>query len=110
MAGHLAVTGFHGFATGERPPVATKHTSSLNRRACTLSTKPEEKTAMSTRDRKDIDHPQKKNDVRETEVQRKRRKERESHNQDEALEETFPASDPVSPFISARMTEPNGKP
>lgn len=26
----------------------------------------------------------------------------DSDNQDEALEETFPASDPVSPFISAK--------
>ena len=28
-----------------------------------------------------------------------------SDNQDEALEETFPASDPVSPFIPARPRE-----
>ncbi|MDH5833557.1 hypothetical protein [Luteimonas kalidii] len=35
-------------------------------------------------------------------------RERESHeneNQDEALEETFPASDPVSPFIPAKKPE-----
>lgn len=33
---------------------------------------------------------------------RTRRKQHESENQDEALEETFPASDPVSPFLPAR--------
>jgi len=34
-------------------------------------------------------------------------KQHNSDNQDEALEETFPASDPVSPFISAtRLTSP----
>ena len=36
---------------------------------------------------------------RETE-ERRERKRRESENLDEALEETFPASDPVSPFMS----------
>jgi len=63
---------------------------------------------MSTSDRKDISHP---NDppagTTETAEQRKLRKHRESSNQDEALEETFPASDPVSPFIPARAPEPN---
>lgn len=29
-------------------------------------------------------------------------KQHDSDNQDEALEETFPASDPVSPFIAAK--------
>ncbi|MEP6633102.1 MAG: hypothetical protein ABJA62_02745 [Luteimonas sp.] len=38
----------------------------------------------------------------ETASERLRRKEHESDNQDEALEETFPASDPVSPFIPAK--------
>lgn len=33
------------------------------------------------------------------------RKQHEDENQDEALEETFPASDPVSPFIPARAPE-----
>lgn len=37
----------------------------------------------------------------ETEHERMQRKRRESDNLDEALEETFPASDPVSPFIPA---------
>jgi len=31
-------------------------------------------------------------------------------NQDEALEETFPASDPVSPFIPAVKPEPEDEP
>ena len=39
----------------------------------------------------------------ETELQRRVRKQHESRNQDEALEETFPASDPVSPFVPAKL-------
>ena len=35
--------------------------------------------------------------------ERRQRKEHESRNQDEALEETFPASDPVSPFVPAKV-------
>lgn len=35
----------------------------------------------------------------ETPEQRKQRKERTSANLDEALKETFPTSDPISPFI-----------
>ncbi|UNK51037.1 hypothetical protein MNR01_08620 [Lysobacter sp. S4-A87] len=34
--------------------------------------------------------------------ERMRRKRHESDNLDEALQETFPASDPVSPFVPAR--------
>ncbi|NZA25562.1 hypothetical protein H0E84_04140 [Luteimonas sp. SJ-92] len=33
------------------------------------------------------------------------RKRHENENQDEALEETFPASDPVSPFVPAKPRE-----
>ncbi|MCD9047352.1 MULTISPECIES: hypothetical protein [unclassified Luteimonas] len=33
------------------------------------------------------------------------RKDQVDENQDEALEETFPASDPVSPFVPARVPE-----
>lgn len=33
---------------------------------------------------------------------RQERKKKENQNQDEALEETFPASDPTSPFIPAK--------
>lgn len=35
--------------------------------------------------------------------ERRERKSHESDKQDEALEETFPASDPVSPFIPAKL-------
>jgi hypothetical protein len=38
----------------------------------------------------------------ETGAERQARKRHESDNQDEALEETFPASDPVSPFVPAK--------
>ena len=38
----------------------------------------------------------------ESAEQRALRKRHESENQDESLEETFPASDPVSPFIPSK--------
>ncbi|HZP66509.1 MAG TPA: hypothetical protein VFB32_09370 [Rudaea sp.] len=38
----------------------------------------------------------------ESAEERARRKRKESANIDKALEETFPASDPVSPFIPAK--------
>jgi len=38
-------------------------------------------------------------------AQRARRKEKTSDNLDQALKETFPASDPVSPFIPAKPRE-----
>jgi hypothetical protein len=40
-------------------------------------------------------------DLPESRSERAQRKRHASDNQDEALEETFPASDPVSPFIPA---------
>jgi hypothetical protein len=59
---------------------------------------------MAPQDRKDP--PIEKNKARpETEEERRERKRRESENQDEALEETFPASDPVSPFVPARKPD-----
>ncbi|OOG41382.1 hypothetical protein [Rhodanobacter sp. C05] len=62
---------------------------------------------MSTSDRKDLPHPDDPPpSTTETAEQRKQRKQRESSNQDEALEETFPASDPVSPFVPARAPKP----
>lgn len=62
---------------------------------------------MSSHDRKDIPHPVGHDAPAEAEAvqAREQRKARENHNQDEALEETFPASDPVSPFIPAKMPE-----
>lgn len=54
------------------------------------------------RDRKDPPDPSEDRDQPESGHERKQRKEHESRNQDEALEETFPASDPVSPFVPAK--------
>lgn len=63
---------------------------------------------MSSHDRKELGHPDQKHvpPAPETPQNRQRRKDKESDNQDEALEETFPASDPVSPFIPAKPPEP----
>jgi hypothetical protein len=59
---------------------------------------------MSNNDRKDPAHPdQRPSEHPESPAQRERRKRKESDHQDEALEETFPASDPVSPFIPAKV-------
>ena len=44
-------------------------------------------------------------DQREAPHKKQERKEHESENQDEALEETFPASDPVSPFIPSKTPD-----
>jgi len=63
---------------------------------------PLEANPMPTRDRKDPPLPDTRPCAPETEEQRARRKQHESDSQDEALEETFPASDPVSPFIPAK--------
>ncbi|HXD35569.1 MAG TPA: hypothetical protein VN624_02870 [Rhodanobacter sp.] len=58
---------------------------------------------MSTHDRKDVGCPDEDLPKHtETEAERAARKKEESDNQDQALEETFPASDPVSPFIPAK--------
>lgn len=58
---------------------------------------------MSSKDRKDTRHPDDKSPRKtETAEEREQRKKKESENQEEALEETFPASDPVSPFIPAK--------
>ena len=60
--------------------------------------------APTTRDRKDPPHAGKAPEA-ETLQQRERRKQKENANMDQALEETFPASDPVSPFIPAKPRE-----
>ncbi len=57
------------------------------------------------RDRKDPPSSDEPQERRETRVQREQRKSHASDNQDEALEETFPASDPVSPFIPAKARD-----
>lgn len=56
---------------------------------------------MSNHDRKDIP-PSPDTRTRESGAEREERKRKEEANQDESLEETFPASDPVSPFIPAK--------
>jgi len=58
-----------------------------------------------TRDKKDPPAEDEDRDVDETPAERRKRKQHESENQDKALEETFPASDPVSPFIPARAPD-----
>jgi nicotinamidase-related amidase len=61
---------------------------------------------MTSQDRKDIQHPDCAKPKRpETEDEREGRKAHESELTDEAVEETFPASDPVSPFIPAKTPE-----
>ena len=59
---------------------------------------------MTSRDRKD---PPPTGSERNppTPQEEKQRKAHEDRNQDEALEETFPASDPVSPFVPAKVPE-----
>lgn len=58
-----------------------------------------------SRDRKDPPTRPCPPDSSETPAQRRVRKQKESRNQDEALEETFPASDPVSPFVPAKRPD-----
>ncbi|MGX9719992.1 hypothetical protein [Stenotrophomonas acidaminiphila] len=58
-----------------------------------------------SRDRKDPPDPTEERDARETLQERRERKQHESENHDEALEETFPASDPVSPFVPAKTPD-----
>jgi hypothetical protein len=59
----------------------------------------------SCRDRKDLPAEQRDDCAPETPQHRQQRKQHESDNQDEALEETFPASDPASPFIPAKTPD-----
>lgn len=58
-----------------------------------------------TRDRKDPPAPEEDRACPESSTQRHERKQHESDNHDEALEETFPASDPVSPFVPAKAPD-----
>jgi hypothetical protein len=60
---------------------------------------------MADDDSKDTRRPSHKKPRRESPAERQQRKRHESDNQDEALEETFPASDPVSPFVPAKPPE-----
>jgi hypothetical protein len=56
-------------------------------------------TAM--HDRKDLPPPAESLPPAEAPAARRERKRHASRNLDEALDETFPASDPVSPFVPA---------
>jgi len=56
------------------------------------------------RDRKDPPHGREASGP-EHPARRAQRKQKESANLDQALKETFPASDPVSPFIPAKPRE-----
>lgn len=59
-----------------------------------------------SRDRKDLPHSSDpKVDCHESPESRARRKREESKALDEALEETFPGSDPVSPFVPAKSPD-----
>jgi hypothetical protein len=53
-------------------------------------------------DSKDTKRPNHQKPRKESPAERRERKGHESDNPDEALEETFPASDPVSPFVPAK--------
>jgi hypothetical protein len=65
---------------------------------------PDERRGAHT-DRKD---PGSKPHPAESETEKRRRKSHESDNLDEAVDETFPASDPVSPFVPAKPPEDEG--
>jgi hypothetical protein len=59
---------------------------------------------VTSHDRKDLKHPSHQaGDEGETSHQRAKRKKKASDNLDEALQETFLTSDPVSPFVPAKM-------
>jgi len=63
------------------------------------------------RDRKDLTHDATPPlPATETNEEREARKAHESHALDEALKETFPTSDPVSPFVPAIRTEADPAP
>ena len=58
---------------------------------------------MTSHDRKDSPHPSDRGDTpAESREARERRKLHESDNHDRGLEETFPASDPVSAFVPSK--------
>lgn len=57
------------------------------------------------RDRKDTPRDDAKARPDESPGERRQRKDHADENQDEALEETFPASDPVSPFVPAKAPD-----
>jgi hypothetical protein len=63
---------------------------------------------MAEHDAKDLDPQRRPGDTprrSEDPVEKQQRHGHASENLDEALEETFPASDPVTPFVPARPRE-----
>jgi hypothetical protein len=60
------------------------------------------KDSPEPRDAKDPP-PEDSREKPESPRERNRRKHHQDDNLQEALEETFPASDPISPFVSARL-------
>ncbi len=58
---------------------------------------------QAAQDRKDCGDRQRGG--QESPVKRRERKQHASDNQDQALEETFPASDPTSPFVPAKAPD-----
>lgn len=61
---------------------------------------------MASHDRKDSPHSSDTQESKpESRQARERRKQHESENHDHSLEETFPASDPVSPFVPAKAPD-----
>jgi len=57
---------------------------------------------MSNHDAKDLDPEGPCRQAAESPLQRARRKREADENLDESVEETFPASDPISPFVPAK--------
>ncbi len=60
---------------------------------------------MSSRDRKDPPPATREESPRETATERAARKRHESENLDQALEETSDCSDPISPFVPAKIPD-----
>lgn len=62
------------------------------------------------RDQKDPPIPGERQNGRETPGQERVREARTERNHEEALQETFPASDPISPFVPAKppLSDANG--
>ena len=60
-----------------------------------------------SRDAKDPDPKRSETRCPEPPMEKHRRGKHAQENLDEALSETFPASDPVSPFIPARPVKPD---
>jgi len=58
-----------------------------------------------TRDRKDPSKESGDRPTTENPQEQRERRDQANSNQDEALEETFPASDPTSPFVPAKRRD-----